>query len=302
LKPFTITVLGTSSAVPTAERYLSAHVLNVCEHFFLFDCGEATQIRLRQEKIPLSKIYHIFISHLHGDHFFGLFGLLSSFKINNLMHEVHIYAHKPLKKILYTVIDKNELNFKINFHQLNTSEYEMIYEDKNITIHSFPLKHRIESCAFIVKQKKELLKIKKEKISEYNLSISDIIKIKNGEDYIDSNGKIIPNSVFTYPPEKQRLYAYITDTVYNESILPYIFDADLIYHESTFIEEHKFIAEASGHSTALQAANIAKLANAKKLLLGHFSVRYKDRNVFLQEAQKVFKDTILATEGLRITF
>ena len=302
MKPFTITVLGTSSAVPTAERYLSAHVLNVCEHFFLFDCGEATQIRLRQEKIPLSKIYHIFISHLHGDHFFGLFGLLSSFKINNLMHEVHIYAHKPLKKILYTVIDKNELNFKINFHQLNTSEYEMIYEDKNITIHSFPLKHRIESCAFIVKQKKELLKIKKEKISEYNLSISDIIKIKNGEDYIDSNGKIIPNSVFTYPPEKQRLYAYITDTVYNESILPYIFDADLIYHESTFIEEHKFIAEASGHSTALQAANIAKLANAKKLLLGHFSVRYKDRNVFLQEAQKVFKDTILATEGLRITF
>ncbi len=302
MKTFTLTVLGTSSAVPTSKRYTSAHVLNVCEHFYLFDCGEATQIRLRQEKIPLSKIYHIFISHLHGDHFFGIFGLLSSFQLHQIISEVHIYAHQPLEKIINSVLHTEELKVNIVFHVLPENQYVQIFEDKHITIHSFPLKHRIPSAGFVVNQKPELLKIRKEKIAEYNLSIADILKIKNGLDYISNDGKVIPNNEFTYPPTKPKKYAYVTDTVYNENIIPYISEADLLYHEATFTEEFKERAKLSGHSTAYQAATIARMANVKRLLLGHFSIRYKDTSAILKEAKAVFPDTILAEEGLTIQF
>ncbi|MCX7862892.1 MAG: ribonuclease Z [Bacteroidales bacterium] len=302
MKTFTLTILGTSSAVPTSKRYTSAHVLNVCEHYYLFDCGEATQIRLRQENIPLSKIYHIFISHLHGDHFFGIFGLLSSFQLHRMITDVYIYAHKPLQKIIQTVLNFEEVHFNLHFIPLNEHEYEQIYEDKHVRIFSFPLLHRIPVSAFIVKQKEELLKIRKEKITEYNLSIKDIVQIKQGHDWIDSNGNRIPNDVFTFPPEKPKIYAYITDTIYNEQIIPHIFNADVLYHEATFTEKYKDRALLSGHSTAKQAATIALKAQAKRLIIGHFSVRYKHRNEFLEEARQIFPDTILAEEGLTISF
>jgi ribonuclease Z len=302
LKTFTLTVLGTSSAVPTSKSYTSAHVLKVCEHFYLFDCGEATQIRIRQEKIPLSKLYHIFISHLHGDHFFGLFGLLSSFNLYQSIKDVHIYAHKPLKEIIKTVLQTENLSFNIHFHEIPPEKLCQIYEDKYVIISSLPLKHRIPTAAFIVKQKQNLLKIKKEKIQEYELSIKDIVKIKQGNDYITNEGKIIPNEIFTYPPEKPKIYAYITDTIFDESIVPHIFEADVLYHEATFTNENKEIALHCGHSTALQAATIAKLANVQKLIIGHFSTRYKNRTVFLEEAKQIFPNTILAEEGLTIEF
>lgn len=302
MKTFTLTILGTSSAVPTSRRYTSAHVLNVHEHFYLFDCGEATQIRIRQEKIPLSKIHHIFISHLHGDHFFGLFGLLSSLQLHQFVKDVHIYAHSQLKKIISTVLHANELSFNIHYYDLPTEGISQIYEDKNVYIYAYSLKHRIPTCAFIVKQKQQLLKLRKEKIKEYQLSIKDIVQIKKGHDFVTTDGQVIPNKIFTYPPEKPKLYAYVTDTIYDESIVPHIYEADVLYHEATFTNQHQEIAKLTGHSTAMQAANIAKLANVKKLIIGHFSVRNKDRNVYLEEAKQVFPYTILAEEGLKINF
>lgn len=302
MKTFTLTILGTTSAVPTSKRYTSAHILNVCEHYYLFDCGEATQIRIRQEKLPLSKIHHIFISHLHGDHFFGLFGLLSSFQLHRNVTDVYVYAHRPLKNIVNTVLHGNDANINLHFVELNDTSYEQIYEDKHVKIFSFPLKHRIPVSAFLVKQKEELLKIRKEKIAEFGLSIRDIVDIKNGKDYIDSEGNLIPNHVFTYPPAKPKSYAYITDTIYDESIITYIKDVDVLYHEATFISEHTYYAQLSGHSTAHQAATIAQKANVGKLIIGHFSSRYNNRNVFLNEAREIFPNTILAEEGLKITF
>lgn len=301
MKTFTITVLGTSSAVPTSERYTSAHMLNVCEHFYLFDCGEATQIRIRQERLPLSKINHIFISHLHGDHFFGLFGLLSSFQLLGRKNELHLYAHEDLQNIIDTVvIEKESLNFPIFYHSLPITKSEIIVEDKNVIVTAFPLKHRIPVCGFKITEKQNPLKIRKEKISILNLSIQDIVKIKNGEDYIDSQGNIIPNHELTLPSAKPRSYAYCSDTMYDESIIEFIADVDLLYHEATFSEEHKERAFITGHSTARQAAAIAKMATVKKLIIGHYSVRYKDLSLLLNEAREIFPETYLAKEGLKI--
>lgn len=301
MKTFTLTVLGTSSAVPTSERYTSAHMLNVCEHFYLFDCGEATQIRIRQERLPLSKINHIFISHLHGDHFFGLFGLLSSFQLLGRKNELHIYSHEGLQNIINTVIlDKEKLSFPIFYHFLPIDIKEVIFEDKNVAITAFPLNHRIPVCGFRVNEKPEPLKIKKEKIDLLHLTFHDIIKIKNGEDYIDSQGNVIPNHELTLPTAKPRSYAYCSDTMYDESIIEFIADVDLLYHETTFSEEHKDRAFITGHSTAKQAASIAKKANVKKLIIGHYSVRYKDLSVLLDEAREIFPETYLAKEGLKI--
>ncbi len=302
MKTFTLTILGTTSAVPTSKRYTSAHILNVCEHYYLFDCGEATQIRIRQEKIPLSKVHHIFISHLHGDHFFGLFGLLSSFQLHRIVTDVYIYAHRPLKNIINTVLPYDEGNVNLHFVELNVDSYEQIYEDKHVKIFSFPLKHRIPVSAFVVKQKEELLKLRKEKIVEFGLSIKEMIDLKNGNDYVDSAGNVIPNDVFTYPPAKLKSYAYITDTIYDESIIPYIYNVDVLYHEATFTSKHANHATLSGHSTAQQAATIAQKANVGKLIIGHFSSRYNDRSIFLDEATQIFSNTILAEEGLKITF
>lgn len=301
MKTFALTVLGTSSAVPTSERYTSAHVLNVCEHFYLFDCGEATQIRLRKERIPLSKINHIFISHLHGDHFFGLFGLISSYQLHGRKNDLHIYTYPELEHIIHTVIENNDfLPFKIYYHPLPYKANEIILEDKQVVITAFPLKHRVPVCGFAVEEQKVLLNVKKEKVKELNLTIKEIIKIKNGEDYIHPKGYLIPNSEITYPPIPTRKYVYCSDTLYDENIIETIKNADLLYHEATFGEEHKERAFITGHSTAKQAATIAKKANVKKLLIGHYSVRYKDLNVLLEEAKTVFPETYLAQEGLKI--
>jgi len=301
LKTFALTVLGTSSAVPTSERYTSAHILNVCEHFYLFDCGEATQIRIRQEHLPLLKINHIFISHLHGDHFFGLFGLLSSFQLHGRKNDLHIYTFPELEHYINTVVlDKESLNFQIHYHYLPTQNPEPIFQDKQITITAFPLKHRVPVCGFVVNEQPSPLRIKKEKISQYQLSIHDIIRIKNGYDFVMPDGSIIPNQIFTYPPAKPRKYVYCTDTLYDESIIELIKEADLLYHEATFSEEHADRAIITMHSTAKQAATIALKANVKKLLIGHYSVRYKDLTVLLNEARSVFPETYLAQEGMKI--
>jgi ribonuclease Z len=294
---FTLTVLGSSSALPTSSRYPTAHLLNVNERFFLIDCGEGTQMQLRKYKIRFSKINHIFISHLHGDHYFGLFGLLSSFSLLGRKAPLHLFAHDELDKIITFLFENYELGFEIVFHSLPKNKSSIIFEDNQLVISTFPMKHRIPSNGFLFREKQKDKNLKKEMVLYYQLSIKEILSIKRGEDFINRDGITVPNKQLTHPSPVPRSYAYCSDTAFCPDIAGYISECDLIYHESTFAENLKDIARETGHSTAKQAAEIAKMAGAKKLLLGHFSSRYKDLSVFEAEAREVFGNSHIVNEG-----
>lgn len=285
--------------MPTSKRNLTAHVLNVHERFFLIDCGEGTQIQLRRNKIRFGKINHIFISHLHGDHIFGLFGLISTFNLLNRDKNLHIYAHSELENILTRHIEyfERNLSFKIIYHHINPKLNEIIFEDSKLTVETIPLKHRVPCCGFLFKEKPHLKNIKKTFVEKYVVPIAQIQKIKEGDDFITESGKIIPNAEITLPQFKQRSYAYCTDTAYYEKIIPIINNVDLLFHESTYANNLKKQAKETFHSTAEQAATIAKKANAAKLLIGHFSARYKDITNLIVEARSVFENTIVAEDG-----
>jgi ribonuclease Z len=297
---FELTILGSSSALPTSERNLTAHVLNVYERLFLIDCGEGTQIQLRRNRIKFGKINHIFISHLHGDHIYGLFGLLSSYNLLGRKGDLHIYAHEPLKKAI-NYIKRNfegEYSYSIHFHSLKENSKTLIYEDKRVEVYSFPLKHHIPTSGFLFVEKPKLPNIKKSYVRKYNISVKNIHHVKYGGNYTKPNGEIIPHEQITEPPYKQRSYAFCSDTGFNEEIIPEIEEVDLLYHEATFREEHKNEAEQSLHSTARQAAEIAKKARARQLIIGHFSARYKTIDRLLEEAREIFPNTIAAEDGL----
>lgn len=299
---FSLTILGCSSALPTSTRFSSAHVLNLHERYFLIDCSEGTQIQLRKYKVKFSKINHIFISHLHGDHFFGLFGLISTFNIIGRQHELHIHAFPELQHIIETCLNIPEfqLSFPLTFHALNHSQNCLLFEDDKIEIRSFPLKHRISSCGFIFKEKPAQKNIKKEAIDKYHFSIKEMVDIKLGEDYKSPNGEIIANETITIAPPAPRSFAYCSDTIYNKRLVSVVENVDLLYHEATFMDNEKHRAKETFHSTALQAGEIAKSANVKKLVIGHFSARYKDLTPLLNEAKSVFENTVLASDGLKI--
>ena len=296
---FELTILGSSSALPTSKRNLTAHVLNVYERYFLIDCGEGTQAQLRKNRIPFGRINHIFISHIHGDHFYGLFGLLSSFNLLKREKDLHIYAHQPLKKGIKYIMKHYEgrFSYKIHFHELDEEKTEKIYEDEYIEVFSFPLTHKIPASGFLFVEKPKLPNIKKTYVKQYNIPIKDIHRIKSGADFQTEDGTLIPNSELTYEPYKQRSYAFCSDTAYNEAIIPIIKNVDLLYHEATFKEEHNKEAKNTTHSTARQAAEIAKKANVKKLIVGHFSARYKSIEDLAAEAISVFPKTIAAEDG-----
>jgi ribonuclease Z len=288
---FKITVLGSNSALPTSNGFPSAHVVNIHEHFFLVDCGEGTQIQLRKHKFNFNRIDSIFISHLHGDHFFGIFGLISTLSLLGRLKDLHIYSHENLKNIIFSVIDFHTINYKIIFHNLNYNNSEIIFENKSISIKSFPLKHRIETCGFLFSEKEKLKKIKKESIQKYQLGVIDILKIKAGMDFCNENGEIIPNSELTEMPVKPCSYAYCSDTEYFEPIAEEIKNVDLLYHEATFEASGKDLAKKTGHSTTIDAATIAKKAEAGKLIIGHFSTRYKNYDKLVAEARTIFPET-----------
>jgi ribonuclease Z len=297
---FELTILGSSSALPTSKRNLTAHVLNVYERYFLIDCGEGTQSQLRKNRIPFGRINHIFISHIHGDHFYGLFGLLSSFNLLKREKDLHIYAHSSLKKGIKYIMKhyEGQFSYKIYFHDLKTDKVEKIYEDEYVEVMSLPLIHKIPVAGFLFREKPRLPNIKKSYVKHYQIPIKNIHQIKMGEDYQTEDGKIIPNSELTYMPYKQRSYAFCTDTAYNEFIIPWIENVDLLYHEATFKEEHRDQAENTYHSTAKQAASIARKANVKKLIIGHFSARYKSIEDLVTEATSIFPNTVAAEDGL----
>lgn len=299
---FELTILGSTSALPTAKRFPTAHVLNVHERFFLIDCGEGTQMQLRNFNFNFAKINHIFISHAHGDHYFGLFGLIYTCSLLGRKNDLHIFCTKDLKTILeFNIKFSGQLNFKIVYHVLNPRQPELIFEDKLITIFSLPLKHRVDCCGFLFKEKKKPLNIRKDMIDFHKISLRDIVKIKEGEDYTTLEGKIIPNKHLTLPSIKPRSYAFCSDTAYNERLVEWVKNVDLLYHEATFMNDLRDRAKQTGHSTTLEAATIAKKANVEKLLIGHFSVRYRSLKEAENEAKTIFENTKAVKEGDRIS-
>jgi len=298
--PFQLTILGSSSATPTSERYPTAQVLNALGQFFLIDCGEGTQHQIRKNNISLLKINHIFISHLHGDHFFGLIGLISTLSLMGRKTDLHIYAHSELQK--YTIsqiryLKMEDLGYQLIFHPLNFKKPQIIFENKKLKVKSFPLKHRIDCCGFRFDEKEREPNIIKEQIDLFNIPIREIKNIKEGADFITENGTIIPNSKLVRKPLKPRSYAFCSDTCYLEKIVEQIRKVDLLYHEATFAETEKELAEKTFHSTAKQAAKIASLAKVKKLLIGHFSARYKDTKILQNEARTIFKKSFAVREN-----
>lgn len=296
---FQLKILGSNSATPAYGRHHSAQLLNVQSHHFLIDCGEATQMQLSRYKCKIQRISHIFISHLHGDHYLGLMGLISTMHLLKRNNDLFIYGQRGLEEIIITQLKYSQtvLNYDIIFKVLDPEQPEVLFQDEVIEVHSFPLDHRIPCCGFLFKEKPKPLRLNKEKLPP-GILLTHIIQLKNGEDIYDDAGQLIySNNEYTLPPRKSRSFAYCSDTKYDESIIPYIQQVDLLYHEATFLEEKEEWAAQTHHSTTVQAAQIAKDADVKTLLIGHYSARYSDLNPFLKQAKTIFDNTRLAIEG-----
>ncbi len=299
MTPFKVQILGCGSALPTTMHNPSSQLVDVNGKLFMIDCGEGTQLQMRKLGARMGKLHSIFISHLHGDHVFGLPGLISSLGLLGRTAELTIYAHQEIEQFLNPILNFfcKTLSYKVNLILLRRKGFNLIYENKSICIYSFPLKHRIATSGFLFKEKEKKKHIKREMIDFYNIPIREINDIKSGSDFTTHEGEIIPNERLTTPADPQRTYAYCSDTVYDESVVSYIKGVDVLYHEATFAESELARATKTGHSTARQAAEIAKLAEVKKLVIGHFSSRYTNLNPLLEQAQAVFPNTELAKEG-----
>ena len=296
---FSITVLGNSAAIPTKNTHLSSQVIVNKGKYFLVDCGEGTLLQLIKYGIKYSKIDNIFISHLHGDHFFGLIGLISTFHLLGREKELNIYAPAELESIIRDQlrVAHTILKYKLIFRSLNNNGINQIFESNDTIVYSFPLVHRVPTWGFKFIQKPKSPNIKKSFIEEFSPSINEIINIKNGRDFKKKDGNIIENSEITNPAPKQLSYAYCSDTKYDSSFIAYIKNVTLLFHEATFDNSMQDIATEKYHSTARDAATIAKKANVSGLLLGHFSARHKDYDILKREASEVFNPTIISREG-----
>jgi ribonuclease Z len=293
-----LTILGSSSALPTSNRFPTAHLLKVDERFLLIDCGEGTQIQLRKYGCTPGRIHHIFISHLHGDHVFGLFGLLSTMGMMGRSVPVNLYGPERLREMMEQHLSFfGPLPFQLQFHAPDPAGERPVYEDEKLTVTPVPLKHRTLTYGYLFREKKRALNVRKDQIAAYGLGIADLVKVKQGEDYISRDGEIVPNHKLTYPPYRQRSYAYLSDTVFDPDLAGRIRDVDLLFHEATFANKDEKMARETLHSTARQAATIAKQAGAGKLLIGHFSSRYKDPGHLLEEAREVFEATEAVNDG-----
>ena len=295
-----LTILGSSSALPTSERYPSAHVLNAHERLFLIDCGEGTQMQLRKNKIRFSKINNIFISHLHGDHIFGLYGLLSTFSLLGRKSPLQLYAPENYHRILLShLLDFDiHLSFDINFVPLSGKDPIVILDDKYVTVTSFPLKHRVPAFGFLFREKTADRNIIKESIDKYNIPGVRIPSIKKGADYVTPEGSVIKNEELTIPPPEPLSYAYCSDTKYFKRLSSFVKGVTLLYHEATFDKTMGELAKITGHSTTLDAARTASEAEAGGLIIGHFSARYRNIYPLVEEAKTIFINTFPAIDGV----
>lgn len=295
---FKVHILGCGSATPTIRRNPTSQVVNVLERHFLIDCAEGTQLQMRKFGIKFQKINNIFISHLHGDHYLGLMGFISTLHLYGRTKDLNIYAPKELDEIINNQIraSKSYINFNINFIHLTSKTTELIYEDDKVTVETIPLKHRIYCNGFLIKEKQHKYRIDIDAVKKHNIPIAWFQHLKEGKDFT-TNEIHIPVTELTFPPYEQRSYAYCSDTAYNENIIPIIKNTQLLYHEATFLNNHKDRAKQTMHSTIEDACNIAQKSNVDRLLVGHYSARYKDVNVFKESAIDIFKDTTPVKDG-----
>ena len=298
MENFSVNILGSSSAAPTSRRHTSSQLVNYCFRYYLIDCGEGTQIQLRRKRLKISKIHHIFISHLHGDHFFGLVGLISSLNLFGRSKDLHIYSDPRIKDIidLQMEISETELQFKIIYHPLNFEEKELLFEDKKLEIYSFPLNHRVPTCGFLFQEKQALPNIKKPIITKYKPNISQMQEIREGSDLLLAGGKVLKNEDITIPAPDPRSFVYCSDTKYTPDIHRYFENVELLYAECTFMQNFQKVAEDKFHMSTGDASKLAKESKAKKLLAGHFSARYKDLSEFETELRSFFPNSELVND------
>lgn len=294
-----IHILGCYAATPRTFTNPTSQVLEIQNEFFLIDCGEGTQVQLRKHKIKFSKINHIFISHLHGDHVYGLIGLVSTFSLLNRENDLHIYGPKGIKDIILLQIKISEsyTKYQLHFHELTSETSEIIYENNKICVRTIPLKHRVYANGYLFEEKTKPRRINSQAIQESKVEICYLPKVKQGFDGYTFDGEVVKNELITFDPEPSLQYAFCSDTVYTETILPIIENATVLYHESTFLESEKELAQKTKHSTAKEAATIAKKASVKYLILGHYSTRYANIELFQEEAKTIFDNTLLGDDA-----
>ena len=294
-----LTILGCYAATPRTITNPTSQVLEIKNRMFLIDCGEGTQVQLRKNKIKFSKINHIFISHLHGDHFFGLIGTISTFALLGRTTDLHIYGPKGVKEVitLQLKLSNSWTTYDLFFHELESKESEVIFEDQKVIVKTIPLKHRVYTNGFLFQEKPGDRKLNVDAVQNYNIDKCYYQKIKGGGNVTLDDGTVIENEKLSFDPIPAMSYAFCSDTVYHEAIIPIIKNVDVLYHESTFLDSEEALAQKTLHSTAKEAATIALKANVKNLVLGHYSTRYGDINIFKEEAQTVFSHVLLADDG-----
>ena len=298
MEPFRVHILGCGSALPTPRHYASAQVVEVRGKLFLVDCGEGTQMQLRRSRIRFTKISAVFISHLHGDHCFGLIGMLSTFGLLGRTARLAIYAPAELDDMLHRQMQLfcHDFDYEVDFHPVDTTRQQVIYEDRSLTVESIPLEHRMPCCGFLFREKPQQPHIRRDMLDFYHIPLSQVNNIKSGADWTTPEGEHVPNSRLVTPAEPPRSYAYCSDTRYMESLAQRIQGVTTLYHESTYGDDNLLLAEKYCHSTARQAAQVARDAGARQLLLGHYSSRYEDEQVLLNEAKEVFDNAFLTDE------
>ncbi|WP_276381819.1 ribonuclease Z [Flavobacterium sp. H4147] len=299
-----LTILGCYAATPRTLTNPTSQVLEIKNRLFLIDCGEGTQVQLRKNKIKFSKINHIFISHLHGDHLYGLIGTISTFSLLGRTTDLHIYGPKGIKELILLQLKLTEswTTYSLFFHELESKESEVIFEDNRVTVTTIPLKHRVYTNGYLFQEKPDERKLNVEAVQQYDIHVAYYQKIKNGGDIKLDDGTVIENAKLTFDPAPPKSYAFCSDTVYHEDVIPIIQNTDILYHESTFLESEAGLAQKTLHSTAKEAARIALKANVKQLILGHYSTRYDGIEPFKKEAEEVFPNVLLADDGVSFEF
>lgn len=300
---FDVTILGCGSALPTTHHWATSQVVDLRDKLYMIDCGEGTQVQMRYNHIKFSRLNHIFISHLHGDHCFGLPGLLSTLGMLGRMGELVIHGPKEIEDYMRPILALfcQGLPFEVRFNPIDPTSHQLVMEDRSLQVYSLPLKHRVPCCGYLFAEKPKARHIVRDMIDFYQVPVAMIQHLKEGADFVTPDGEVIPNSRLTRTAEPPKRYAYCSDTAYQPSLIPLLEGVDLLYHEATFAECDAARAKETFHSTARQAAQIAKEAHAKRLVIGHYSARYESVKHLKEEADAIFPDTTLANEGLRLT-
>ena len=299
-----LTILGCYAATPRTITNPTAQLLEIRNRLFLIDCGEGTQVQLRKSKIKFSRINHIFISHLHGDHMYGLVGLISTFMLLNRQNDLHVYGPKGIKEIILLQLrySNSFTGYNLYFHELTSTESEVVFEDEKVIVKTIPLKHRVYTNGYLFQEKVGDRKLNVDAVKKHKIETCYFQKIKNGKDITLDDGTIIPNDELTFDPIPAKSYAFCSDTMYDESIVPLIQNVDVLYHETTFLESEADKALKTMHSTAKEAATIALKANVKQLMLGHYSTRYENIQLFKEEAETIFPNVLLSDDGKTFEF